>query len=129
MKKKHKRLLTILGFFLFLNCLILYVLMILKDNISFYYTVSEAVVLTNYKNPIRIGGIVMNDSILYTENELLFQITDLNQIMTVIYQGILPPMFSEGSGVVVQGKMTDNNNIFLAEFVFAKHDEHYIPKK
>ncbi|EEB56382.1 cytochrome c-type biogenesis protein CcmE [Wolbachia endosymbiont of Culex quinquefasciatus JHB] len=53
--------------------------------------------------------------------------TDFNKSVMVKYQGILPPMFSEKSGVVVQGKMFDNGT-FLADTVFAKHDENYKPK-
>lgn len=128
MKKKHKRLLIVSGVFFFLNCAVFFILTTLKENISFFYTVSEAVVLPNNQKPIRIGGMVIEDSVIRNESEVIFQMTDFNKSVVVKYQGILPPMFSEKSGVVVQGKMLDNG-AFLADTVFAKHDENYMSQK
>ncbi|QKX03160.1 cytochrome c maturation protein CcmE [Wolbachia endosymbiont of Litomosoides sigmodontis] len=128
MKKKYKRLLIASGFFFFLNCTIFFILTTLRENISFFYTVSEAITLPNNQKPIRIGGMVVEGSVIHSKNEVIFQMTDFNKSVMIKYQGILPPMFSEKSGVVVQGKMFDNNT-FLAETVFAKHDENYMPRK
>ncbi|AAW71207.1 cytochrome c maturation protein CcmE [Wolbachia endosymbiont of Brugia malayi] len=128
MKKKHKRLLVASGIFFFLNCIVFFILTILRENISFFYTVSEAITLSNNQKPIRIGGMVVEDSVIRSESEVVFQMTDFNKSIVIKYQGILPPMFSEKSGVVVQGKMFDGNT-FLAETVFAKHDENYMPRK
>lgn len=128
MKKKHKRLLIASGVFFFLNCAVFFILTTLKENISFFYTVSEAIVLPNNQKPIRIGGIIVEDSVIRSESEVVFQMTDFNKSVVVKYQGILPPMFSEKSGAVVQGKML-NNGAFLADIVFAKHDENYMPRK
>ncbi|NSM56743.1 cytochrome c maturation protein CcmE [Wolbachia endosymbiont of Atemnus politus] len=127
MKKKHKRLLIASGIFFFLNCVVFLILTTLKENISFFYTVSEATVLPDNQKPIRIGGMVVENSVMHNESEVIFQMTDFNKSVVVKYQGILPPMFSEKSGVVVQGKMFDNDT-FLADTVFAKHDENYMPK-
>ncbi|WP_341822590.1 cytochrome c maturation protein CcmE [Wolbachia endosymbiont (group A) of Clivina fossor] len=127
MKKKHKRLLITSGIFFFLNCAVFFILTTLKENISFFYTVSEAIVLPNNQKPIRVGGMVVENSVIRSESEVIFQMTDFNKSVMVKYQGILPPMFSEKSGVVVQGKMFDNST-FLADTVFAKHDENYMPK-
>lgn len=128
MKKKHKRLFIASGIFCFLTCMVFFILTTLKENISFFYTVSEAIALANQDNSIRIGGMVIENSIIHNGNEVIFQITDFNKIVNVIHKGILPPMFSEGSGVVVQGRMA-NSSTFLADTVFAKHDENYMPKK
>ncbi|UVW83499.1 cytochrome c maturation protein CcmE [Wolbachia endosymbiont of Aedes albopictus] len=127
MKKKHKRLLITLGIFCFLSCIVFFILTTLKENISFFYTVSEAIVLPNSQKPIRVGGMVVENSVIHNESEVIFQMTDFNKSVVVKYQGILPPIFSEKSGVVVQGKMFDNST-FLADTVFAKHDENYMPK-
>ncbi|WP_068651940.1 cytochrome c maturation protein CcmE [Wolbachia endosymbiont of Trichogramma pretiosum] len=127
MKKKHKRLIITLGIFCFLSCIVFFVLTTLKENISFFYTVSEAIVLPNNQKPIRVGGMVIENSVIRSESEVIFQMTDFNKSIMVKYQGILPPMFSEKSGVVVQGKIFDNGT-FLADTVFAKHDENYMPK-
>ncbi|NUX01162.1 cytochrome c maturation protein CcmE [Wolbachia endosymbiont of Madathamugadia hiepei] len=128
MKKKHKRLLIASGVFFFLNCIVFLILTTLKENISFFYTVSEAVVLPNNQKPIRIGGMIVADSVIRNESEVVFQMTDFNKSVVVKYQGILPPMFSEKNGVVVQGKML-GGGAFLADTVFAKHDENYMPRR
>ncbi|MDG7055990.1 MAG: cytochrome c maturation protein CcmE [Wolbachia endosymbiont of Meromenopon meropis] len=128
MKKKYKRLFIVLGFFFFLNCTVFLILTTLKKNISFFYTVSEMVVLQDNQKLIRIGGMVIEDSLIFNENEVIFQMTDFNKSVVVKYHGILPPMFSEKSGVVVQGRMLDNG-AFLADMVFAKHDENYMSRK
>ncbi|WCR53000.1 MAG: Cytochrome c-type biogenesis protein CcmE [Wolbachia endosymbiont of Ctenocephalides orientis wCori] len=127
MKKKHKRLLITTGVLCILSCAVFFVLTTLKENISFFYTVSEAAALPNNQKSIRVGGMVVENSIIRSESEVIFQMTDSNQSVVVKYQGILPPMFSEGSGIVVQGKMV-NGDTFLADTVFAKHDENYKPK-
>jgi cytochrome c-type biogenesis protein CcmE len=43
----------------------------------------------------------------------------------VTYDGILPDLFREGQGVVVQGRI--NQGQFVASEVLAKHDENYMP--
>lgn len=127
MKKKHKRLTIVLCVFCLLSSTIFFVLTTLKQNISFFYTVSEASVLQNTEKSIRIGGIVEKNSVIYRNNDVVFHLTDFNKKIKVTYKGILPPMFSEGEGVVIQGIMLDGD-IFLADKVFAKHDENYKPK-
>ncbi|WP_333023762.1 cytochrome c maturation protein CcmE [Wolbachia endosymbiont of Pentidionis agamae] len=127
MKRKYKRLFVVLSAFCFLSCIIFFTLLKLKENISFFYTVSEAVSLDNNKL-IRIGGTVIANSVVYSENGVLFEITDSIQSLAVKYKGILPPMFSEGSNIIAQGKAI-NSKLFLADTIYAKHDERYMPNK
>ncbi len=128
MKKKYKRLLIVTGIFCILSTVVFFILTTLKENISFFYTVSEAVMLHNEEKQIRIGGIVAEGSVSKSEHGIAFRITDFKQNINVVYKGILPPMFSERRGIVVQGIMF-NTNTFLADTVFAKHDENYMPVK
>jgi cytochrome c-type biogenesis protein CcmE len=44
----------------------------------------------------------------------------------VAYTGILPDLFKEGKGAVIQGRL-DSNGQFVASEVLAKHDENYMP--
>jgi cytochrome c-type biogenesis protein CcmE len=55
-----------------------------------------------------------------------FVVTDTAETVVVSYTGILPDLFTEGQGVVAQGKMADDG-IFMASEVLAKHDETYMP--
>ena len=76
---------------------------------------------------IRIGGFVENDSFNKISSSLFkFRITDEKASILVSYSGILPDLFREGQGAVIEG-FFENNNIFNATEVFAKHDENYVP--
>jgi len=44
----------------------------------------------------------------------------------VSYSGTVPNLFSEGKGVVAEGKLQDKN-FFIADRILAKHDEKYMP--
>ncbi|WP_296403607.1 cytochrome c maturation protein CcmE [Psychrobacter sp.] len=77
---------------------------------------------------IRAGGMVVKDSLRRDPNNDLkvqFAITDFKSTVPVSYQGILPDLFAENSGVVATGKM--QGNVFVASEVLAKHDENYMP--
>lgn len=77
---------------------------------------------------IRAGGMVKEGSIKKSTDslEVTFIITDFKNSIPVTYVGILPDLFSENAGVVVQGRLGSNGN-FLASEVLAKHDENYMP--
>lgn len=129
MKKKHKRLLLITITFFILNSAFFFILSKLKENISFFYTVSEAISLPVDNKIIRIGGMVVENSIDKDENNrIAFKITDFNNEIKIEYNGILPAMFTEGNGIVVKGRII-HNNTFIADELLAKHDEKYMPKK
>ena len=55
-----------------------------------------------------------------------FRITDLSESIAVTYTGILPSLFREGQGVIVQGYLQIPTS-FVADEVLAKHDENYMP--
>lgn len=98
-----------------------------SDNMVFFYSPHEL----EEKNisgdrTIRIGGLVKQESVKKQDNGLTeFIITDLKDEITIIYQGILPPMFREGQGMVAKGKLNDNK--FIADELLTKHDENYMP--
>lgn len=77
---------------------------------------------------IRAGGMVVAGSVQRAPNDPLsveFAITDFKSTVPVTYQGILPDLFAENSGVVATGKM--QGETFVAGEVLAKHDENYMP--
>ncbi|KJV68696.1 cytochrome c maturation protein CcmE [Candidatus Neoehrlichia procyonis] len=129
MKQKYKRLLFTITSFTTFGIVILVILAQLKGNISFFYTIDEALSqkMINNKNNFRIGGLVVKGSVKKNNDTITFNITDSKRELTVIYQGILPPLFLEGSGIVAKGYI--NNGIFIAQEILAKHDENYMPKK
>lgn len=77
---------------------------------------------------IRAGGMVVAGSVQRAPNDPLsveFDITDFKSTVQVTYQGILPDLFAENSGIVATGKM--QGKTFVAGEVLAKHDENYMP--
>ena len=105
----------------------LLILNALNSNIALYVTPSE---VAAGKSPqgqaFRIGGMVKDDSVKRDGLTVHFVITDLVKDIPVSYTGILPDLFKEGKGAVIQGRL-DANGQFIASEVLAKHDENYMP--
>ena len=107
----------------------------LRNNLVFFFSPSEILEkkISSSEN-IRLGGMVKKGSIKKKETEIgekkvqetIFTITDFEKEIAVYYIGILPDLFSEGQGVVVEGNLI-NENKFNARIVLAKHDENYMP--
>lgn len=78
---------------------------------------------------IRMGGLVEKGSVVRSKDaNVAFVVTDTANTVAVTYRGILPDLFREGQGVVVEGKM-GLDGVFVADSVLAKHDEKYVPKE
>ena len=123
----QRLLIIIISLILFLSAISL-ILVNIKSNITFFLTPSEIMKkkINNY-DKIRIGGLVKKESIIFNKknSQFIFIITDNENEIRVEFIGILPDLFKEGTGVVAEGKLS--NNILIAKKVFAKHDEKYMP--
>ncbi len=128
MSLRFQRLLLIFLSLIFLTASIFLILFNSKKNLIFFYTPSELLnSKTQINETIRIGGIVKKDSLKNIEdNKYVFIIRDNNNYIRVNFTGILPDLFREEQGVVVQGKLIKIDQI-KADRVFAKHDENYMP--
>jgi cytochrome c-type biogenesis protein CcmE len=128
MTVRFQRLLLILFSLIFLTSAILLILYNAKKNLVFFYTPSELKNSDSAINDVvRIGGFVEKDSIINKgNNSYNFVITDNNNKVSVEYSGLLPDLFKEEQGVVVEGKLKSDFTID-AFTVFAKHDENYMP--
>ncbi len=100
-----------------------------EENLMFFIDISD-VVKGNYPadRNFRVGGLVIEGSVVRKTGELdiEFDLTDLNQQLTVVYSGILPDLFREGQGIIAHGRLNDDGK-FVADTVLAKHDEKYMP--
>ena len=107
---------------------ILIIIFNLRDNIIYFYSPSDLVENSDRRGQImRLGGLVSIDSFRNeTDSIFYFNITDGNNEISVKYEGILPNLFAEDKGVVVEG-IYMNDNRFIANKVLAKHDENYMP--
>ena len=127
MKPRHKRALMIVGALATLAIAAVLILNALNSNIALYVTPSEVAAGKAPKGQtFRIGGMVKDGSLKRDELVVHFIITDLVKEIPVSYKGILPDLFKEGKGAVVQGKL-DSDGQFVASEVLAKHDENYMP--
>ena len=127
MKPRHKRALIIVGALATLAIAAVLILNALNSNIALYVTPSEVAAGKAPKGQtFRIGGMVKDGSLKRDELVVHFIITDLVKEIPVSYKGILPDLFKEGKGAVVQGKLNADGQ-FVASEVLAKHDENYMP--
>ncbi|MCW8844203.1 MAG: cytochrome c maturation protein CcmE [Gammaproteobacteria bacterium] len=100
-----------------------------QENLLYYYSPSavqagEAPVGRKF----RVGGLVVPGTVKRTDGEIdvSFDLTDNAAMVTVEFAGILPDLFREGQGIIAHGKL-NQQGVFVAEEVLAKHDENYMP--
>ena len=104
-------------------------LLALRENINLFFSptqvkAGEAPRQANF----RLGGMVVEGSVRRPDTDLSveFVLTDTSEQVTVTYRGLLPDLFREGQGIVAQGVL-NNDGVFEARQVLAKHDENYMP--
>ena len=124
--KKRASFLSLLLFFLVIA--VFFILRSLTNNILYFKSPTDIQLSQDIisNNKIRVGGMVKKNSININNKEIKFIITDLKNEIVVSYSGTVPNLFSEGKGVVAEGKLQDKN-FFIADRILAKHDEKYMP--
>ncbi len=129
MTRKGKRLTLIIGALAVLGLAAGLMLFALRDNIVFFYTPSELAKKQIAPGArLRIGGLVKEGSVVKSDGRAVkFTVTDKTRDLAVAYTGLLPDLFKEGQGVVVDGVLQPDGN-FRADSVLAKHDERYMPR-
>ena len=126
MKPRHKRLAIIVGGLASLGVAAALVLNALNSNVAFFFTPTQVVSGEAPKDrAFRVGGMVRQGSLKRDQMTVSFTITDTAKDVAIRYTGILPDLFQEGKGAVVQGKL--DGDAFVATEVLAKHDENYMP--
>ena len=111
-----------------LSITIFLVLKSLEDNVVYFFSPAEIYNKPNIllEKKIRVGGLVKQGSIKKKGKGINFVITDLKNEIIVSFVGITPNLFSEGKGVIAEGKLRDKK-YFIANKILAKHDENYMP--
>jgi Cytochrome c-type biogenesis protein CcmE len=105
------------------------VLFALSGDITLFKTPTEIVEQGGGEGRLRIGGLVGEGTVKRGgDAEVSFEVTDTVNAVAVAYKGLLPDLFREGQGVVVEGRM-EPGGVFRADTVLAKHDERYMPKE
>ena len=127
MKPRHKRTAIIVGALIAISIAAVLILNALNSNIALYVTPSEVAAGKSPAGQVfRIGGMVKDGSVKRDGLTVNFVITDMVKDIPVSYTGILPDLFKEGKGAVIQGRL-DPSGKFVASEVLAKHDENYMP--
>jgi len=127
--KKVKSRIFFLSVLVILAALVIFVILrSLEENVVYFFSPTEIYNKSNitFDKKIRIGGLVKKNSVSKNNTSVNFIITDLKKEISVSYNGIVPNLFSEGKGVVAEGKLKDKK-YFIADKILAKHDENYMP--
>ena len=125
--KKRMRIIFISCGMLVLLVTTIILLFAFRSGIEFYKSPTQLLAVKDASIKLRVGGLVMRDSVESTGVDNTFIITDGNNKVEVQFVGVLPDLFAEGRGVIVRGQFKDN--VFVASQVLAKHDEKYMPRE
>ena len=127
-KKVKKRVSFLSLLLIFIVLAVFFILKSLTSNILYFKSPTDIQLSQDIisSKKIRVGGMVKKNSIDINKQEIKFIITDLKNEIFVSYRGTVPNLFSEGKGVVAEGKLKDKN-FFVADRILAKHDEKYMP--
>ena len=127
-KKARSRFFVLMFLLVSAAIVVFVVLKSLEENVVYFFSPTEIYNKENISlnKKIRIGGLVKEGSLTNNQTLINFIVTDLNNEIMVSYSGLLPNLFSEGKGVVAEGKLKDKK-YFIADKILAKHDENYMP--
>ena len=127
-KKVKSRMIFLIVSLLLATAVIFFIFKSLEDNLVYFFSPTEIYNKSNisFNEKIRIGGLVKENSLVKNQKSIKFIITDLKNEIIVSYNGQVPNLFSEGKGVIAEGKLRDKK-YFVANRILAKHDENYMP--
>ena len=127
-KKAKSRIYILILSLISIAIIIFLILKSLEENVVYFFSPTEIYNKSDisFGKKIRLGGLVKEGSTSKKEATTNFIITDLKNEIFVSYSGLVPNLFSEGKGVVAEGKLRDKK-YFVADKIMAKHDENYMP--
>src|SRR5947209_6634962 len=128
MKPKNQRLVLVGAALAAVLIAVLLAMWGLRDRASYFYTPADIVAgKATDGQPVRLGAMVKKGSVWRAADGVTvrFVLTDGKAETPVLYRGIVPDLFREGSGAVAEGRM--QGSTFIADQILAKHDERYMP--
>lgn len=128
MKPKNQRLVLVSAALVAIVVAVLLAMWGLRNQASFFYTPADILAgKATDGRAARLGGMVEKGSIRHEPDgvTIRFVVTDGRAATPVVYRGIVPDLFREGSGAVAEGRM--QRGTFVADTILAKHDERYMP--
>ena len=128
-RPKHQRLLLISLALIALTGAVLLAMWGLQDRAAYFVTPGDiAAGKVTPDQAMRLGGMVEKGSLTRDRDgvTIRFTVSDGTATTPVVYRGITPDLFREGSGVIAEGRLTPAG-LFVADMILAKHDERYMP--
>ena len=128
MKPKNQRLVLVSAAIVAVLVAVLLAMWGLRNQASYFYTPADiAGGKAHDGEAMRLGGMVERGSIQRARDgvTIRFVITDGKAQTPVVFRGIAPDLFREGSGAVAEGRL--ERGTFMADTILAKHDERYMP--
>ena len=129
MTPRRKRMIVVRLIILGVSVASFFALTAFQKNLLYFFTPAQVAAGQAPKGyPFRVGGLVVQGSVRREPDSLnvRFSVTDGAATIPVAYSGILPDLFREGQGIISIGRMNDQG-VFQASEVLAKHDENYMP--
>ncbi|MGI8931680.1 MAG: cytochrome c maturation protein CcmE [Sphingomicrobium sp.] len=128
-RPKHQRLLLISLALIALFGAVLLAMWGLQSRAAYFVTPADiAAGRATPDKAMRLGGMVEKGSLAKDSDgvTIRFTVSDGRETTPVVYRGIAPDLFREGSGVVAEGRLSPAG-LFVADTILAKHDERYMP--
>lgn len=126
--KKRRRVQLIVIAFFFLIVASALIGFAFKDGIEFFRSPTQVMAeKVDADEVFRIGGLVKEETLVRNGDNVRFVVTDRANDVPVVFTGILPDLFSEGTGMIATGRLVEGE--FQATEILAKHDENYLPKE
>ena len=128
MKPKNQRLVLVSAALVAVLIAVLLAMWGLRDRASYFFTPADVVAGKAHEGQaMRLGGMVEKGSVQRGADgvTIRFMMTDGKAQTPVVYRGIVPDLFREGSGAVAEGRL--QRGTFVADTILAKHDERYMP--
>jgi cytochrome c-type biogenesis protein CcmE len=128
MKPKNQRLVLVIVAIAAVLLAVLLAMWGLRERASYFYTPADVVSgKAEQGRSVRLGGMVERGSVQRQPDgvTIRFTLTDGHARTPVIFRGIAPDLFHEGTGAVAEGRL--ENGTFVADNILAKHDERYMP--
>ena len=127
-KKVKSRIVFLITTLILAAVIVFVILKSLEENVVYFFSPTEIYNKSDISlsKKLRVGGLVKEGSIKREKDGINFIITDLKNEIVVSYKGLVPNLFSQGKGVVAEGKLNDKK-YFIADKILAKHDENYMP--
>jgi cytochrome c-type biogenesis protein CcmE len=130
-KAKNQRLVLLIAALVAVGGAVLLAMSAMRDQASFFYAPAD-VARQGRPSPdqaVRVGGMVKNGSLHHRPDGVTIDFLvgdETPATIPVVYRGIPPNLFREGSGVIAEGRFQADGT-FVASEILAKHDENYMP--